>query len=180
MQMRSAHETDPHHDDASAASTPSQRDLARLRWALRIVGSAWVVFWSALLVNELSDSALWDAQSWIAPFLMWGHGGREYLVMLAADNVVIGAFMVLSAARPLSHRLFIDFVLLANLAHMASMIVMALMDVHEHSKLLGDIPLGTVPTLVLGGLWLRARRSLGGRDGDAARRAELSPLARQA
>lgn len=174
--MRTAHRTDLQVPN----SAPSEHAALWLRRSLRLVGAGWALYWTALLINELSGSALWDAQSWVAPFVMWGHGGRHYLVMLATDNIAIGAFMVLSARRPLAHKLFIDFALTANLAHMVSMIVMALVDAHEHPKLLGDIPLGTLPTLLLGALWLRVRRDRGGAEGGASGRSEGPVLARHA
>lgn len=175
--MRTARPADLEARKTTFVPCPSSRETLWLRRTLRIVGVGWVVYWIALLVNELSGSALWDARSWVAPFIMWGHGGREYLMMLATDNVAIGAFMVLSARRPLAHRLFIDFALIANLAHMASMIAMAVADSHEHHKLLGDIPLGTLPTLILGALWLRVRRTLGAARNAASGALEAPTLA---
>ena len=147
--------------------------LAQLRFALRVSGAGWLVFWLALGANELTGSALWDATSWIAPYVMWGHGGQAYLLMLVADNLAIALFMLLSARDPLAHKLFVDFALVANGAHMASMLVMAASDAHEHSKLLGDVPLGVIPTAVLAWLWLRVRnhggrgRALSGTDAAA-------------
>jgi hypothetical protein len=146
--------------------------LNRVRAALRIVGAGWIAFWAALALNELSGGRLWDGQSWIAPYVMWHDGGDAYLKMLIADNLVIGIFLFLSARDPLAHKLFIDFALAANGAHMLSMILMSVLDPHEHTKLLGDIPLGTVPTAILARLWFGLRSSL---DDSSASRLRLPP-----
>lgn len=136
-------------------SVGSDRPLVQLQWGLRIIGAGWALFFAGLLLNTLAD--LFDHDSWLGQRVMWGHGGDEYLLMLAAVNIVLGVFLYRSAAEPLANRTFIDFAVIANAAHLGLMLPMAIADPFDDAKLTGDVPAGILGTLVLAVLWLRVR-----------------------
>jgi hypothetical protein len=130
-----------------------------LRFGLRFVGWGWTLFFIAILANELVQPPLWRRDSLLGLLTLWGHGGHEYLLMLCAINIPLGIFLILSARDPSSNRTFIDFAVVANGVHLTSMLAMAIADPAQHMNLVGDVPAGLLPTLVLGVLWLPVRRT---------------------
>ena len=77
--------------------------------------------------------------------------------MLSAIYVVWGAFLWVAARAPLEHRLFIDFTIVANLAHAAVMAVQSFTYQGEHAHLWGDVVILFAVAGVLAALWLPVR-----------------------
>jgi len=150
--------------------TPTTSDvrMRRLATGLRIIAVGWVMFFATAIIVTLFD--LIDAHSTVGRLVMWGHGGEDYVLMIATINIVMGIFLFRSASDPLRHRFFLDFVLAANAAHMAVMLIEGIARPDERLHLVGDIPAGIMPTLVLAILWLpvRARVALPHDQGRAA------------
>ena len=62
----------------------------------------------------------------LARLFNWGGTADATAVMLSTVYVVWAIFLLRSARAPLTHRLFLDFNLIANSAHFAAMLIMAL------------------------------------------------------
>jgi len=148
--------------------TASDARMRRLTTGLRIIAVGWATFFATAIIVTLFD--LIDAHSTVGKLVMWGHGGEDYVLMIATINIVMGIFLFRSASDPLQHRFFLDFVLAANAAHMTVMLIEGIARADERLHLVGDIPAGIVPTLVLAILWLpvRARVALSHEQGRVA------------
>lgn len=91
----------------------------------------------------------------------WGHGDlndQAIAVMFATVYIVWALFLFASATDPLANRLFLDFNLIANSAHFAAMLVMAIAMRDEHRHLAGVVALGLLTTVPLAACWLPVRR----------------------
>lgn len=133
--------------------THEQRHLA---WALRLIGAGWAAYFAFILANELLG--LFSHDSLVGHLVMWGHGGRAYLVMLSIINIVLGIYLVVSARDPYGNRMFIDFALFASSAHITAMLIMSLTEPGEHEKLTGDVGAGILLMVAFAWFWLPARR----------------------
>ena len=100
----------------------------------------------------------------LARLFDWGGGEDASAVMLSTVYLVWAIFLFHSARAPLAHRLFLDFNLMANAAHFAAMLLMALAMPEEHRHTAGVIALGLISTVPLAACWLPVRR------GSSARR----------
>jgi hypothetical protein len=88
----------------------------------------------------------------------WGGGTDPSAVMLSTVYVVWAIFLFRSARAPLAHRLFLDFNLIANAAHFAVMLLMAIAMPDEHRHTVGVLALGLISTVPLAACWLPVRR----------------------
>jgi uncharacterized protein DUF6632 len=131
------------------------RSLVRLSLLLRLYGALWTAFFVLMGLNEVFEVVPQD--STLGSLTMWGHGGRAVVLMLVAINLVIGITLFRSAGDPLRHRSAIDLALAINTAHMAMMAVLAVTEPHALIHLVGDVPAGMVPTLLLLAVWLPVR-----------------------
>jgi hypothetical protein len=101
----------------------------------------------------------------LARLFDWGVDADATAVMLSTVYVVWAIFLFRSARAPREHGLFLDFNLMANSAHFAAMLVMALTMPEEHRHAVGVFALGLISTVPLAACWLPVRRSFAGRDG---------------
>jgi hypothetical protein len=97
----------------------------------------------------------------LARLFDWGEGGDTIAVMFSTVYVVWALFLFASAKDPLANRLFLDFNLIANSAHFAAMLVMAVAMPDEHQHLAGVVALGLLTTVPLAACWLPVRRRAG-------------------
>jgi hypothetical protein len=97
----------------------------------------------------------------LARLFDWGEGGDTIAVMFSTVYVVWALFLFASAKDPLANRLFLDFNLIANSAHFATMLVMAVAMRDEHQHLAGVVALGLLTTVPLAACWLPVRRRAG-------------------
>ena len=88
----------------------------------------------------------------------WGGSADATAVMLSTVYVVWAIFLFRSAHAPLRNRMFLDFNLIANSAHFAAMLVMALTMPEEHQHAAGVFALGLISTVPLAAYWLPVRR----------------------
>jgi hypothetical protein len=139
----------------SPASMSGDLSLARLSLLLRLYGVLWTAFFVFMGINEVFEVVAHD--STLGSLIMWGHGGRAPPLMLVAINVVIGVVLFRSAADPLRHQSAIDLALAINTAHMATMAVLAVTEPHELIHLVGDVPAGMIPTVIVLAVWLPVR-----------------------
>ena len=89
-----------------------------------------------------------------ARLLNWGSGGDPVAVMFSTVYVVWALFLFRSASAPLANRLFLDFNLTANSAHLGAMLLMAATMRDEHQHLAGVFALGLITTVPLAACWL--------------------------
>lgn len=119
-----------------------------LKLALRILA---VFFWWYGVVFVLSVARLqgWDVS--MVPFL--DYRGTSYAwdfeLMFTAIFMVWGAYLWMAAKEPQKHRLFIDFTIAATLAHIATMLVIALVRSEDLWHLLGDALALSVPVALV-------------------------------
>jgi hypothetical protein len=90
----------------------------------------------------------------------WGEGGDAVAAMFATVYIVWALFLFHSARAPLTHRLFLDFNLTANSAHMGAMLLMALLMPEHHEHAAGVIALGLITIVPIGACWLPVRRAI--------------------
>jgi hypothetical protein len=129
--------------------------VARLGLLLRLYGVLWTVYFAFMGLNEVFVAVAHD--STLGSLIMWGHGGRAVVLMLVAVNLVIGIALFRSASDPLRHRSAIDLALAINTAHMATMAVLAVTEPQGLIHLVGDVPAGLIPTVILLAAWLPVR-----------------------
>jgi hypothetical protein len=96
---------------------------------------------------------------WPGRLFNWGEGGDAVAVMFATVCVIWALFLFHSARAPLTHRLFLDFNLAANFAHMGAMLLMALLMPEHREHAAGVIALGLLTTVPMGACWLPVRRA---------------------
>ena len=101
----------------------------------------------------------------LARLFDWGGNADSTAVMLSTVYVVWAMFLFRSARAPLEHGLFLDFNLMANSAHFAAMLIMALTMPEQHRHAVGVFALGLISTVPLAACWLPARHSFVRRDG---------------
>jgi hypothetical protein len=101
----------------------------------------------------------------LARLFDWGGSADATAVMLSTVYVVWAMFLFRSARAPLEHGLFLDFNLMANSAHFAAMLIMALTMPEQHRHAVGVFALGLISTVPLAACWLPARHSFVRRDG---------------
>ena len=98
----------------------------------------------------------------LPPFLArlfnWGGSADATAVMLSTVYVVWAIFLFRAARAPVENRLILDFNLVANSAHFAAMLVMALTMPDEHQHTAGVFALGVISTVPLAACWLPVRR----------------------
>jgi hypothetical protein len=88
----------------------------------------------------------------------WGGGGDEIAVMFSIVYIVWAIFLFASARDPIANRLFLDFNLVANGAHFAVMLAMAVTMPDERQHIAGVVALGVITTVPLAACWLPVRR----------------------
>lgn len=142
---------------AAPRRPPAERLLAVL---LRVAAASFVAFFGAGLVVLVSGAPVPDAAR---DLLLWGTNGRAYELMICAIYLVWGIFLWVAAREPARHRLFLDFTVVANVAHFATMLVEGLTLPGEHHHLYGDVLLGWVLLLPLAVTWSRVRRTTASR-----------------
>jgi hypothetical protein len=101
----------------------------------------------------------------LARLFDWGGNADASAVMLSTVYVVWAIFLYRSARAPLAHGLFLDFNLIANSAHFAAMLIMALTMPEEHRHAAGVFALGLISTIPLAACWLPVRHSFVQREG---------------
>jgi hypothetical protein len=126
-----------------------------LALVLRVTAVAFVVVFTLLFLASVTRT---DTPELLYRLFAWGHVGDAEEQMLAAVYVVWGVFLWIAAREPLEHRLFIDFTIVANLAHAAVMAVQSFTYHGEHAHLWGDVVILLAVMVVLAALWLPVRR----------------------
>ena len=125
-----------------------------LALALRLTSVALIVVFTLLFLASVTRT---DTPEFLYRLFAWGEVGDAEEQMLAAVYVVWGVFLWIAARAPLQHRLFIDFTIVANLAHAAVMTVQSLTYQGEHAHLWGDVVILFAVMGVLAALWLPVR-----------------------
>ena len=94
----------------------------------------------------------------LARLFDWGEGGDPVAIMFSTVYVVWALFLFGSARAPLANRLFLDFNLAANSAHVGVMLIMAATMPDEHQHIGGVLAIGALSTVPLAACWLPVRR----------------------
>lgn len=129
----------------------------RLAWVLRGLGAYFVIFFVGIFVASATKVT---SPELLYRMLGWGSPGDAEEQMLAIVYIVWGLFLWRAADDPARNRLFIDFTLIANIAHAGLMVIQAFTYSGEHTHLMGDIPVGFAILAVLAAVWIPARRRL--------------------
>ena len=127
-----------------------------LTLVLRLAAVALIVVFTLLFLASVTRT---DTPEFLYRLFAWGDVGDAEEQMLAAVYVVWGVFLWIAARAPLQHRLFIDFTIVANLAHAAVMAVQSFTYQGEHAHLWGDVVIVFAVMGVLAALWLPVRRA---------------------
>ncbi|HUQ00794.1 MAG TPA: DUF6632 domain-containing protein [Aeromicrobium sp.] len=122
---------------------------------LRAVGAIFVGFFVAAIIGSATKTA---DPAWLYRLVGWGDVGDAEEQMISIVYIVWGFFLWKAAKEPLSHRLFLDFTLVANIAHFGLMGVQSIVMRGEHMHLVGDVLAGFALVAVLAAAWLPARR----------------------
>lgn len=146
---------------AIAAKSPVSPWLPRV---IRLVSVSFLVFFGSavfLILTHVDHLLLESAPGQLLMRLVrWGHqdgGGEHYELMISVVYIVWGAFLWKAAANPLGNKLFLDFTVVANLAHFGLMFLQGVLMHGEHIHLLGDVLMGWVLVVALMVVWLPAR-----------------------
>jgi hypothetical protein len=129
---------------------------ARLSLVLRAIGALFVLFFVVAFVASAMKVSTPDI---LYRMLGCGGVGDAEEQMISVVYIVWGVFLWLAARDPLRHRLFIDFTLVANVAHFGLMGIQSF-TYGEHTHLYGDVLLGFLVLAALGFAWLPVRRRL--------------------
>jgi len=129
---------------------------ARLSLVLRMIGALFVLFFVVAFVASAMKVSTPDI---LYRMLGWGDVGDAEEQMISIVYIVWGVFLWLAARDPVRNRLFIDFTLMANVAHFGLMGIQSF-TYDEHTHLYGDVLLGFVVLGVLAAAWLPVRRQL--------------------
>jgi hypothetical protein len=131
--------------------------LRRARWALATTGGLLLGFFALAMPTALLD--LLDHRSTAGQLLMWRDHGTEYVVMIGGMNMALGLGMVIASRDPLEHRHAVDLAIGIHGAHMATMLLMALVVADHRAHLAGDVPLGLAGLVLVLATWLPVRRA---------------------
>jgi hypothetical protein len=96
--------------------------------------------------------------SLLARLFDWGEGSDPVAVMFSTVYVVWALFLFGSARAPLENRLFLDFNLAANSAHVGVMLITAVTMPDEHQHIGGVLASGVLSTVPLAACRLPVRR----------------------
>jgi hypothetical protein len=114
--------------------SPAER---RLSVVIRVVGAVLVVFFTLALIGSATQSQLPEL---LYRLVGWGSIGDAEEQMIAIVYIVWGLYLWRAAGDPLRNRLFIEFTIVANVAHAVLMGIQALAYPGEHLHLAGDVP----------------------------------------
>jgi hypothetical protein len=139
--------------------TRNQR-TALLPLMIRVTAIGYLIFFVPNLVLA-STHHIDTLPPSLARLFDWGGNADATAVMLSTVYVVWALFLFRSARAPLAHGLFLDFNLMANSAHFAAMLIMALTMPEQHRHAVGVSALGLISTVPLAACWLPVRRTAG-------------------
>ena len=131
--------------------------MKRLSVALKVISVAFCVF-VIILVLVLVDSSLIAEGTILGRLLLWQPYHKAYESMIIALYIVWGVMLWVASKNPAQNKVFIDFTILANLAHAIVMFIAALAMEGELLHMVGDVLLLLIVSGVL--LWLRPRRKV--------------------
>jgi len=130
----------------------------RLRLALSLVAMVFLVFFGLAFVITATGNA--ERLGTLSDLTTWGHGGDAYVLMISTIYIV-WAFFLWKAPRDLAgNRGFIDFTIVANLAHFTLMLIASFVFPGEQAHVVGDVLGGYIVIVPLALLWLPVRRRL--------------------
>lgn len=132
----------------------------RLSLVIRVVAAVFVVFFVLALIGSATRS---DMPELLYRLVGWGSIGDAEEQMIAIVYIVWGLFLWRAASDPLRNRLFIEFTILANVAHAILMGIQALAYPGEHLHLLGDVPGLLILAIALLIAWLPVRNQASAR-----------------
>ena len=136
---------------------PAVLAAALLPLMIRLTAVGYLLFFVPNLVLAATHS-IDTLPPLLAQLFNWGGSADATAVMLSTVYVVWAIFLFRAARSPVENRLFLDFNLVANSAHFAAMLVMALTMPDEHQHTAGVFALGVISTVPLAACWLPVRR----------------------
>ena len=116
------------------------RKMGMLSKFLRVYGMFSIVLFSTLLLGFIVETPLLKQGSGALHWTIWDDVTGHVAPMLFGIYIVWSIFLIRAARNPAEHRSFLDFTMWANLAHVATMIPMAIESPHDHGKFFTDIP----------------------------------------
>ena len=147
--------TQPRPFGASSPSEPGRVLLCGLQFVIRLTAAGFAVFFSVLAFHSTNVA---DFGETYLSLVRWGTNSEAYELMICTIYLVWAVFLWRCAANPLAEKTFLDFTVVANVAHFGLMFFQAWAMNGEHQHLHGDVLLGWVGLLLLIAFWVPARR----------------------
>ena len=119
-----------------------------LKLALRILA---LFFWWYGVVFVLSVAQLGGLSLPALPFLEYRGDAYawDFELMFTAIFMVWGSYLWIASKEPLRHRLFVDFTIVATVAHIAAMLVIGFIRTTDLTHLLIDAVMLSIPTALV-------------------------------
>ncbi len=119
-----------------------------LKLALRILA---VFFWWYGVVFVLSVAQLGGLSLPALPFLEYRGSAYawDFELMFTAILIVWGSYLWIASKEPQQHRLFVDFTIVATIAHIAAMLVIGFIRTADLTHLLMDAVALSMPTTLV-------------------------------
>ena len=117
-------------------------------WVIRLTALGFFVFFFVLALHSLNLIDFGDTYS---SLVRWGVNAEAYELMICMIYIVWSVFLWRCAGKPYEEITFIDFTVVANMAHFGLMFFQGLFMEGEHQHLHGDILLawaGLFPLIV--------------------------------
>jgi hypothetical protein len=125
-----------------------------LPWVIRLTAAGFAIFFSVLALHTLR---VLDFGATYLSLVRWGSHGEAYELMICTIYLVWAPFLWRCARNPLAEKTFIDFTVVANVAHFGVMFFEGVLMEGEHVHLVGDVLLGWSGLILLMIFWIPVR-----------------------
>ncbi len=137
------------------SQTPTGFFVKGLPFVIRATAIGFGVFFSVLAMHSLNLANLGDTY---LSLVRWGSHSEAYELMICTIYLVWAVFLWRCATNPWKEKTFLDFTVVANVAHFGLMFVQSIFMEGEHQHLTGDVLLGWSGLLLLIVFWVPARK----------------------
>ncbi len=146
---------DSHRFEDSSSPLPMGMFIKGLPFVIRFTAFGFAVFFFVLALHSLDVANL--GSEYLA-LVRWGSHGEAYELMICTIYLVWAIFLWRCADNPLQEKTFLDFTVVANVAHFGLMFFQSFYMEGEHQHLHGDVLLGWSGLLLLIVFWIPVRK----------------------